>query len=131
MRRDGLSDLSAPLLAAKAYFAYAPDAPDPPPDEAIDPTPAHRAAVRRTLSRLQKRGLVVKLGNMYPDERCSYADREHTLAIVRKSDCNRSDIIRGEFKNCVPTRLRARHEPTNSVRVWLCPAASVLPPHLR
>jgi hypothetical protein len=76
--------LSAPLLAAKAYTAYAPDAPDPPPDEAIDPTPAQRAAVRRTLSRLQKRGLVVKLGNMYPGERCSYADREHTLAIVRK-----------------------------------------------
>jgi hypothetical protein len=72
--------LSAPLLAAKAYTAYAPDAPDPPPDEAIDPTPAQRAAVRRTLSRLQKRGLVVKLAG----ERCSYADREHALAIVRK-----------------------------------------------
>jgi hypothetical protein len=73
--------LSAPLLAAKAYTAYAPD---PPPDEAIDPTPAQRAAVRRALSRLQKRGLVVKLGHMYPGERCSYADREHALAIVRK-----------------------------------------------
>ena len=76
--------LSAPLLAAKAYTAHAPDAPDPPPDEAIDPTPAQRSAVRRALSRLQKRGLVVKLGPMYPGERCSYADREHALAIVRK-----------------------------------------------
>ena len=76
--------LSAPLLAAKAYTAYAPDAPDPPPDEAIDPTPAQRAAVRRALSKLQKRGLVVKLGSRYPGERCSYADREHALTIVRK-----------------------------------------------
>ena len=67
------------LLAAKVYAA-----PDPPPDEAIDPTPAQRSAVRRALSRLQKRGLVVKLGSMYPGERCSYADREHALAIVRK-----------------------------------------------
>ena len=32
----------------------------------------------------RKRGLVVKLGSMYPGERCSYADREHALAIVRK-----------------------------------------------
>jgi hypothetical protein len=71
--------LSAPLLAAKVYAA-----PDPPPDEAIDPTPAQPSAVRRALSRLQKRGLVVKLGSMYPGERCSYADREHALAIVRK-----------------------------------------------
>ena len=76
--------LSAPLLAAKAYTADAPDAPDPPPDEAIDPTPAQRAAVRRALSKLQKRGLVVKLGSRYPGERCSYADREHALTIVRK-----------------------------------------------
>ena len=76
--------LSAPLLAAKVYAAYAPDAPDPPPDEAIDPTPAQRSAVRRALSRLQKRGLVVKLGSRYPGERCSYADREHALTIVRK-----------------------------------------------
>ena len=72
--------LSAPLLAAKAYA----DAPDSPTDEAIDPTPAQRAAVRRALSKLQKRGLLVKLGSMYPGERCSYADREHGLAIVRK-----------------------------------------------
>jgi hypothetical protein len=76
--------LSVPLLAGKAYAAYAPDAPDPPPDEAIDPTPAQRAAVRRALSRLQKHGLVLKLGSMYPGERCSYADRDHALAIVRK-----------------------------------------------
>jgi hypothetical protein len=76
--------LSAPLLAAKAYTAYAPDAPGPPADEAIDSTPAQRSAVRRALSRLQKRGLVVKLGSMYPGEPCSYADREHALAIVRK-----------------------------------------------
>jgi hypothetical protein len=69
--------MSALLLAAKVYAAYA-------PDEAIDPTPAQRSAVRRALSRLQKRGLVVKLGSMYPGERCSYADREHALAIVRK-----------------------------------------------
>jgi hypothetical protein len=76
--------LSAPILAGMAYTAYAPDAPDRPPDKAIDPTPAQRAAVRRVLSKLQKRGLVVKLGSMYPGERCSYADREHALAIVRK-----------------------------------------------
>src|SRR5271168_1549984 len=76
--------LSSPLLAAKAYTAYAPHAPDPPPDEVIDPTPAQLAGVRRALSRLQKRGLVVKLGHMYPGERCSYADRDHALAIVRK-----------------------------------------------
>jgi hypothetical protein len=50
--------------AAKAYTAYAPDALDAPPDEAIDPTPAQRAAVRRTLSKLQKRGLVMKLGHV-------------------------------------------------------------------
>ncbi len=73
--------LSAPLLAGKAYAAHAPD---PPPDTAIDPTPAQRAAVRRAFSRLQKRGLVLKLGSMFPGERCSYADREHALAIVRK-----------------------------------------------
>ena len=105
--------LSAPLLAAKAYTADAPDAPDPPPDEAIDPTPAQRAAVRRALSKLQKRGLVVKLGSRYPGERCSYADREHALTIgCSTSDCNSCGIIHGEFKNCMPTRLRARHEPT-------------------
>ena len=76
--------LSVPLLASKAYAAYAPDAPDPPPDIAIDPTRAQEVAVRRALSRLQKRGLVVKLGSMYPGERCSYADPGHALAIVRK-----------------------------------------------
>jgi hypothetical protein len=27
------------------------------------------------------------------------------------SDCNPCGIIHGEFKNCMPTRLRARHEP--------------------
>jgi len=76
--------LSVPLLASKAYAAYAPDAPDPPPDIAIDPTRAQEVVVRRALSRLQKRGLVVKLGSMYPGERCSYANREQALAIVRK-----------------------------------------------
>jgi hypothetical protein len=76
--------LSAPILAGMAYTAYAPDAPDPTPDEAIDPTPAQQQAVRRALSKLQKRGLVVKLGNRFHGERCSYADREHALAIVRK-----------------------------------------------
>ena len=76
--------LSVPLLASKAYAAYAPDAPDPPPDIAKDPTRAQEVAVRRALSRLQKRGLVVKLGSMFPGERCSYADPEHALAIVRK-----------------------------------------------
>lgn len=85
------------------------------PTKPIDPTPAQRAAVRRALSKLQKRGLVVKLGSRYPGERCSYADREHALTIVRKevqhSDCNPCGIIHGEFKNCMPTRLRARHEP--------------------
>jgi hypothetical protein len=73
--------LSSPLLAAKACAAHSPD---PPPDLAIDPTRAQEVAVRRALSRLQKRGLVVKLGSMYPGERCSYADREHALAILRK-----------------------------------------------
>jgi hypothetical protein len=52
------------------------------------PTQGHAsaasAAVRRALSKLQKRGLVVKLGNKFHGERCSYADREHALAIVRK-----------------------------------------------
>jgi hypothetical protein len=75
--------LSVPLLASKAYSAYAPYAPDPPPDIAIDPTRAQEVAVRRTLARLQKRGLVVKLGSLYPGERVSYANPEHALAIIR------------------------------------------------
>ncbi len=40
--------------------------------------------MRRALSRLQKRGLVLKLGNKFHGERCSYADREHALASLRK-----------------------------------------------
>ena len=41
-------------------------------------------AARRALRKLQKRGLVVKLGKMPRGERCSYADREHARMIARK-----------------------------------------------
>src|ERR1700757_4055430 len=89
--------LSSPALAGMAYMLYAPDAREPPPDVAIDPTPAQRAAVRRALSRLQKRGLVVKLGSMYPGERCSYAaviTRWPSFAgTCSTSECNRWVII--------------------------------------
>jgi hypothetical protein len=44
---------------------------------------AERAAVRRALANLQKQGSVVKLGHMLRGERCSYADRENALAIIR------------------------------------------------
>ena len=43
---------------------------------------AERAAVRRALASLQKQGLVVKLGNMFHGERCSYANRENAVAII-------------------------------------------------
>ena len=66
-------------------FWLPPPTDDPPTLVKSDPpTAAQRQAVRRALSKLQKRGLAVKLGNMFHGERCSYADREHALAIVRK-----------------------------------------------
>ena len=45
-------------------------------------TNAERASVRRALANLQKQGLVVKLGNMFRGERCSYADRETAVSII-------------------------------------------------
>jgi hypothetical protein len=73
--------LSVPLLASKAYSAYAPYAPDPPPDIAIDPTRAQEVAVRRTLARLQKRGLVVKLWSV----RNRPLSRKYLIACVVES----------------------------------------------
>jgi hypothetical protein len=48
-------------------------------------TASEHASVRRALSRLQKQGAVVKLGNLYQGERCSYASTEHARAIVREA----------------------------------------------
>ena len=112
--------LSAPLLAGKAYAAHAPTRSAT--DTAIDPTPAQRAAVRRALSRLQKRGLVLKLGSMFPGERCSYADREHALGYrsQRRAALRiaiRCVTIHRECKICMPTRLGTRHEAESTVCV--------------
>jgi len=76
--------MAAPELAAIAYAADAPDAPPAAPERVPPPTAAQQQAVRRALSNLQKRGLVVKLGHLFNGERCSYADREHALLIARK-----------------------------------------------
>ena len=47
-------------------------------------TASEHSAVRRALLKLQKQGTVFKLGNMFHGERCSYADREHAIAIARR-----------------------------------------------
>ena len=47
-------------------------------------TNAERASVRRALANLQKQGVVVKLGNLFHCERCSYANRENAVSIIGK-----------------------------------------------
>ena len=70
--------MSAPALAALVYL-------DDATLKAGDwrTTRAQRVSVRRVLVRLQRRGKVFKLGNMFQGERCSYANRENTLNVVR------------------------------------------------
>jgi len=46
------------------------------------PTPSQYTSVRRALARLQKRGEVIKLGNMFQNERCSYANRATAVDII-------------------------------------------------
>jgi len=60
--------LSAPVLSALIYQEPA--------------TVSQYSAVRRALARLQKRGLVVKLGSLFHGERCSCANRGNATAIV-------------------------------------------------
>ena len=43
---------------------------------------AERSSVRRALSSLQKHGSVVKLGNMFHGQHCSYANRETAVSII-------------------------------------------------
>lgn len=63
--------MSAPNLARTIY-------------DVDEPTPAQRSAVRRALAVLQRNGQVVKLGNLFHGERCSYAVPETALAVLRR-----------------------------------------------
>jgi hypothetical protein len=69
--------MTAPALAA---FVYRSD--DEIQGGDLYATEAERAAVRRALGSLQKQDLVVKLGNLFQGERCSYAGRETAVAII-------------------------------------------------
>ena len=70
--------MTAPALAAFVYRSG-----DEIQGSDLYATEAERAAVRRALGSLQKQDLVVKLGNLFQGERCSYADRETAVAIIR------------------------------------------------
>jgi len=63
--------LSAPVLSALIYQEPA--------------TVSQYSAVRRALARLQKRGLVVKLGSLFHGERCSYANRANAAVIAART----------------------------------------------
>jgi len=67
--------MTAPILAAFVYQ-------DEPGSQPI--TRAQLSAVRRALSKLQKSDEVVKLGNMFQNERCSYASRAKAVEIVEQ-----------------------------------------------
>jgi hypothetical protein len=65
--------LDAPGLA-ELHYQTSPELPTYRDSEELrEPTAAELSAVRRALVKLRKQGAVVKLGNVFYGERCSYA----------------------------------------------------------
>jgi len=48
------------------------------------PSRAESSAIRRALASLQRKRLIIKLGHMFRDERCSYATPENAFVIAER-----------------------------------------------